>query len=479
MVELRIKIMLLVPVILCGGSGSRLWPLSREQNPKPFLRLTDGLSLIQHAFTKAGLVGNADQIITVANKELFFRVKSDFDELEELSNVKNTYILEPEGRNTAPAITMAALEAQKQFGDDVCLLVLAADHLIDGDEKFSQAITKAVELAKNNRIVTFGIEPTAPETGYGYIHFAGNEVKQFVEKPNETTAKQYVSSGEYLWNSGMFCFQPKLFLQELEQSRSDILQATTQAYEKANVQKIGDVTQIYLTEEFASIPSESVDYAVMEKSKNISVVPCQFGWSDVGSWTSLAEVWQKDNFGNAVKGEVIIKDVRNSVLYSDHRLIAGIGLEDLIVIDTDDAILIADRNQCQDVKAIYTQLKDSNHESYKIHTTAHRPWGTYTVLEEAEGYKVKRIVVYPNAKLSLQHHHHRSEHWIVVTGEAEVVNGDQTLHLTANQSTYIKQGDIHRLTNIGSENLVLIEVQCGSYLGEDDIVRHQDDYQRV
>lgn len=469
----------IVPVILCGGSGSRLWPLSREQNPKPFLRLTDGLSLIQHAFTKAGLVGNVNQMITVANKELFFRVKSDFDELEELGNFKNTYILEPEGRNTAPAITLAALEAQKQFGDDVCLLVLAADHLIEGDDAFRQAITQAASLANTHKIVTFGIQPTAPETGYGYIHYAGNDVKQFVEKPNEATAQQYLASGEYLWNSGMFCFQPKLFLQELAQSRDDILQASTQAYNNANVQTIGEVTQIYLNDDFAKIPSESVDYAVMEKSKNISVVPCQFSWSDVGSWTSLADVWEKDDFGNVVQGEVVIKDVKNSVLYSEHRMIAGIGLEDLIIIDTDDAILIADRHKCQDVKAIYNQLKDSKHEAYKIHTTAHRPWGTYTVLEEAEGYKVKRIVVYPNAKLSLQHHHHRSEHWIVVVGEAEVVNGDQTLHLTANQSTYIKQGDIHRLINVGTENLVLIEVQCGSYLGEDDIVRHQDDYQRA
>lgn len=469
----------IIPVILCGGSGSRLWPLSREQNPKPFLRLTDGLSLIQHAFTKAGLVGTMNQIITVANKELFFRVKSDFDELEELGNFKNTYILEPEGRNTAPAITLAALEAQKQFGDDVCLLVLAADHLIEGDEAFINAINTAAELAKNNKIVTFGIKPTAPETGYGYIHYTDNEVKAFVEKPDEKKAQNYLTSGEYLWNSGMFCFMPELFLQELANSRNDILATTQHAFNTANVQTIGDVVQIYLNDDFVKIPSESIDYAVMEASKNINVVPCEFSWSDVGSWTSLADVWDKDDSGNVIQGEVIIKDVKNSVFYSEHRLIAGIGLQDLIVIDTDDAILIADRNQCQDVKAIYTQLKDSNHESYKIHTTAHRPWGTYTILEEAEGYKVKRIVVYPNAKLSLQHHHHRSEHWIVITGQAEVINGKQTLLLSANQSTYIQQGDIHRLTNIGTDNLVLIEVQCGGYLGEDDIVRHQDDYQRV
>lgn len=472
--------MKILPVILCGGSGSRLWPLSREQSPKPFIRLTDGLSLIQHAYQKALLVGTTDQIITVANKELFFRAKSDFDELECDENYKNDYILEPEGRNTAPAIAIAALHAYQKYGDDVCLLVLAADHLIDGDDAFVSAIHQATQLAEQGKLVTFGIKPTKPETGYGYIQYRGNDVTQFVEKPNLTTAEQYLASGDYLWNSGMFCFKPNVFLQELKQHRPQMYQSAEKAYQTANKQVLEATEQIGLIkEDFSIIDDESIDYAVMENSDKIAVVPCDFSWNDVGSWDSLAEVMQKADDGNVIVGEANLKNVKNSMIFSQQRLVAGIGLEDLIIVDTDDAILIVQRNQCQDVKTIYNELKAKNHDAYKIHTTAHRPWGTYTILDEANGYKVKRIVVYPNAKLSLQHHHHRSEHWIVVTGTAEVVNGEQTLQLSANQSTYIKKGDIHRLINTGSEDLVLIEVQCGDYLGEDDIVRHQDDYARI
>lgn len=470
----------IVPVVLCGGSGSRLWPLSREQHPKPFLRLADGLSLIQHAFLKAGLVDNTEQIITVANKEMFFRVKSDFDELAGLAHYQNVYLLEPEGRNTAPAITVAALYAQEKYGDDVCLMVLAADHLIEGEAAFIAAVQQAVTLASQGKLVTFGIQPTEPETGYGYIHYQDTTVKQFVEKPDLATAQGYVASGEYLWNSGMFCFSPTVFLAELSQYRPDILAASKLAYQRANIQTIGHIEQVFLpVKEFIDIPSESIDYAVMEKSTKIGVIPCEFSWSDVGSWNSLAQLWETNDLGNVIQAEVMLNDVTNSIIVSENRLVAGIGLDNLIIVDTQDAILVANRAQSQEVKAIYNQLKADAHDSYKLHTTAHRPWGTYTILEEAEGYKVKRIVVAPKAQLSLQHHHHRSEHWIVVAGEAEVVNGDKTLTLKVNEATSIKQGDVHRLTNIGTVPLVLIEVQCGSYLGEDDIVRHQDDYQRT
>lgn len=472
--------MKILPVILCGGSGSRLWPLSREQNPKPFIRLNDGLSLIQHAYQKAHLVGTANQMITVANKALFFRAKSDFDELEFGDNYQNDYILEPEGRNTAPAIAMAAIHAQKKYGNDVCLLVLAADHLIQGDEFFIDAIEQATKLAEKNKLVTFGIKPVKPETGYGYIHYEGNNVNRFVEKPDLTTAESYVACGEYLWNSGMFCFKPDVFLTELALHRPAMYQSAISAYELSQQQASNDVEQVSLTQDaFGKLEDESVDYAVMENSQKVAVVPCHFNWNDVGSWDSLATAMDSTQEGNVIIGETLLRDVSNSMLFSKQRLIAGIGFEDLIIIDTDDAILIVNRNQSQDVKNIYNELKAQNHEAYKIHTTAHRPWGTYTILDEANGYKVKRIVVYPGAKLSLQHHHHRSEHWIVVAGKAEVVNGEQTLQLSANQSTYIKQGDIHRLINIGEEDLVLIEVQCGDYLGEDDIVRHQDDYART
>lgn len=472
--------MKLIPVILCGGSGSRLWPLSREQNPKPFIRLISGLSLIQHAFEKASLVGNANQIITVANKDLFFRAKSDFDELEFSDEYQNDYILEPEGRNTAPAIALAAIHAQKKYGDDICLLILAADHLIQGDEAFIKAIEQAKRLAENDKLVTFGIKPTKPETGYGYIQYEENTVKSFVEKPDLATADEYIKSGDYLWNSGMFCFRPNVFLEELKNYRPNIYELALIAYNTANRQVFEAVEQISLQyDTFAKLPDESVDYAVMENSQKIAVVPCDICWNDVGSWDSLADAMKSTDNENVIVGETILKDVSNSMVFSKQRLIAGIGFEDLIIIDTDDAVLIVNRNQCQDVKKVYNELKSQNHDAYKIHTTAHRPWGTYTILDEDNGFKVKRIVVYPGAKLSLQHHHHRSEHWIVVTGRAEVINGEQTLQLSTNQSTYIKKGDIHRLINVGEENLVLIEVQCGSYLGEDDIVRHHDDYARV
>ena len=472
--------MKLIPVILCGGSGSRLWPLSREKNPKPFIRINNGLSLIQHAYEKAHRVGNIQQIVTVANKDLFFRAKSDFEDLAFSEDCKNDYILEPEGRNTAPAIAIAALHIQQKYGDESTMLVLAADHLINGDEAFAQAVRKAATTADEGHLVTFGIKPTKPETGYGYIKYNDNTVESFVEKPDLPTATQYIQSGDYLWNSGMFCFKPTVFLQELQLYRPDIYESALQAYKQSIKTQLAEVEQILIDEAcFGSVPDESIDYAVMEKSTRVSVIPCEFGWNDVGSWDALADVLPKNADGNVESSECILKDVKNSLFMSDERLVTGIGVEDLIVIDTSDALLIVNRHHCQAVKTVYNDLKAKDHDTYKIHTTAHRPWGTYTILDENQGYKVKRIVVYPGAKLSLQHHYHRSEHWIVVTGKAEVVNGEETLQLNANQSTYIKKGDIHRLINIGTEDLVLIEVQCGYYLGEDDIVRHQDDYARA
>lgn len=472
--------MKILPVVLCGGSGSRLWPLSREMNPKPFIRLVDGLSFIQHAYQKAALVGNIGQMITVTNKELLFRAKADFEELAIAENFQNDYILEPQGRNTAPAIAMAALHAKRNYGNDVCLLILAADHLMRGDEEFIQAIKQAANLAAQNQLVTFGIKPHKPETGYGYIHYNGNTVNQFVEKPDLKTATQYLASGDYLWNSGMFCFRPEILLTALEQYRPTMYQGVIAAYEAAKVSNVADSQQIALQmDTFGALDDESIDYAVMENSDQIAVVPCAFSWSDVGAWDSLSEVMDKGDDSNVTVGDVLLKNSKGLTVFGEDRLIAAVGLEDLIIVDTDDAVLVINRHQSQDVKKIYNELKSQNRDTYKIHTTAHRPWGTYTILDEQAGYKVKRIVVYPGAKLSLQHHHHRSEHWIVVTGEAEVINGEQTLRLSRNESTHIKQGDIHRLINVGNENLVLIEVQCGDYLGEDDIVRHQDDYART
>lgn len=468
--------MKVLPVVLCGGSGSRLWPLSREQDPKPFVRLDDDLSLIQYAYQKASLVGNLEKILTVTNKELVFRARSDFDELE--IPFTHDCILESEIKNTAPAIALASFYAKARYGDDLCLLVLAADHKIGDDDLFVSTVKQAINLASQNKLVSFGIKPTRPETGYGYIHFEGSVVKKFVEKPDFDTAQNYVNSGEYLWNAGMFCFKPSVFLSELQKHRPETYELCQKIY--ATISASDDNSQLFVNSElFANLKDESVDYAVMENSDKIAVVACQFSWSDVGSWDSLTETLDKVGDNALIGEEHIIYDSENCLFFSKNKLIAGIGLKDLVIVDTDDALLVAHRSQSQEVKKVFNELKAKNHESHKLHTTAHRPWGTYTILDENVGYKVKRIEVYPGQRLSLQHHHHRSEHWIIVQGQAEVVNGEQTVQLGINQSIYIPQGNVHRLVNIGTELLVMIEVQCGSYLGEDDIVRHQDDYART
>lgn len=468
--------MRILPVILCGGSGSRLWPLSREKDPKPFVRLNEGLSLIQQAFQKASLVGNLGKILTVANKELEFRVQSDFDELQ--LSFDHDLILESEAKNTAPAITLAALHAKACYGEDVHMLILAADHIIEGDDLFIQAVKQAVDLSKEGKLVTFGIKPQKAETGYGYIRYENNIVKSFVEKPDLVTAQAYLDSGEYLWNSGMFCFRPDVYLDELKKYRPEMLAICQDVYDEMSFGNNCSKLSV-LADKFCQLADESVDYAVMENSDKIAVVPCQFAWSDVGSWDSLATSLAGESKNVLIGQEHIVYDSENCLFFAKDKLIAGIGLKDLVIVDTDDALLVAHRHQAQDVKKVYNELKNKNCDRHKLHTTVHRPWGTYTILDEGLGYKVKRIEVYPAQRLSLQHHHHRSEHWVVVQGKAKIVNGDKEEYLKPNQSAYIPQGNIHRLINVGSELLVMIEVQCGDYVGEDDIVRHEDDYARI
>lgn len=473
----------LIPVILCGGAGSRLWPVSREQHPKPFIRLADGQSLLQKAWLRGATLPDVAEMLTVSNRELFFNTEDEYREVAEIpanGELFNRYILEPFGRNTAPAIAAAALQTAEKHGEDVCLLILAADHLIADQTAFSEAVSKAMALAAQGRLVTFGIRPDRPETGYGYIEAEGNNVKRFVEKPDLKTAETYVASGNFLWNSGMFCFQAGVMLKEMHQHCPEILtatKATLAASRSAAGQGFGQIELDAMS--FNAVPDESIDYAVMEKSSNVAVVPCDIGWSDIGSWLALGDLTKADEAGNRVQGEAVLHGVSNCYIQSNDRMIGAVGIDNLIVIDTPDAILVAHRDHAQDVKHIYARLKAENHETHRLHCTVHRPWGTYTVLEEGRHFKIKRIEVKPGASLSLQMHHHRSEHWIVVSGMARVVNGPQELYVQTNESTYIPAGHQHRLSNPGMLPLVMIEVQSGEYLGEDDIVRFEDQYGRT
>jgi mannose-1-phosphate guanylyltransferase len=360
------------------------------------------------------------------------------------------------------------------------MLVLAADHLITDQAAFAGVVGKAVTLAAAGKVVTFGITPDSPETGYGYIEADGNAVLRFVEKPSPEKAREYLASGRYLWNSGMFCFAAGTMLREMEQHCPDILAATTACVEKSRTLQGGGSLQLELdAASFGQVPSISVDYAVMERSADVAVVPCSIGWSDIGSWASLSELADADSDGNRVEGQALLHEVKNCYIQSKDRMVGAIGIENLIVVDTPDALLIADKFRSQEVGRLYSALKAQGHEAYKLHRTVHRPWGTYTVLEEGSRFKIKRIVVKPRASLSLQLHHHRSEHWIVVSGMAKVVNGTNEFFVGTNESTYIPAGHKHRLDNPGIVDLVMIEVQSGEYLGEDDIVRFDDIYGRT
>lgn len=473
--------MKLIPTILCGGAGSRLWPVSRELHPKPFIRLADGQSLLQKAWLRGVALPDVAETLTVTNRELFFKTEDEYREVAgtQYKDLANSFILEPFGRNTAPAIAAAALQVAASHGEDTLLLVLAADHLITDQPAFAQAVAQAMRLAAQGKLVTFGIQPETPETGYGYIEADGNTVLRFVEKPSPEKAQEYVESGNYLWNSGMFCFSAVTMLREMQLHCPNILAATRACLEQSRRAQGKSYTQIELDPEtFGRVPDDSIDYAVMEKSKNVAVVPCSIGWSDIGSWSALGDLTAPDAQGNRIEGEVMLHDVSNCYIQSNQRIVGALGINNLIIIDTPDAVLVADRNRVQDVKLLYTRLKAQGHETYRLHTTVHRPWGTYTVLEEGPHFKIKRIVVKPAASLSLQMHHHRSEHWIVVSGMANVVNGDQEIFVNTNESTYIPAGHKHRLKNPGVVDLVMIEVQSGEYLGEDDIVRFDDIYGR-
>lgn len=473
------KNMHLIPTILCGGAGSRLWPVSRELHPKPFIRLDDGQSLLQKAFLRGANLPDVAEILTVTNRELYFKIEEEFAAINP-APLATSFILEPFGRNTAAAIAISALHIQKHYGNNALMLVLAADHLIANQTAFQIAVQDAITLALTGKLVTFGITPNEPHTGYGYIEAKGQQVIRFVEKPSLELAQTYISTGDFLWNSGMFLFTAEAILAAMQEHCSDILSATQTCFAASRIMQSDVSQQIILHEDtFRKIQDNSIDYAVMEKANTVSVVSCDMGWTDVGSWTVLSELITPDEQGNRLTGQVCLHDVNNCTISSETRMVGAIGLDNMLIVDTPDALLVAHQNRAQDVKHIYAKLKKAGHDVHKIHRTVHRPWGTYTILEESPNFKIKRIVVKPGARLSLQMHHHRSEHWIVVSGTAEVVNGGDSFLVATNESTYIPAGHKHRLSNPGMIDLVMIEVQSGQYLGEDDIVRFEDSYGRV
>lgn len=467
----------LVPTILCGGVGARLWPVSRDLHPKPFIRLADGRSLLQKAFVQGALMPSVKRIVTVTNRELFFMVE---DELRKVNQgaIHTSFILEPEARNTAAAIAASALHVEQTEGGDAIMLVLPADHLIADLEAFNRAVEQAVDLALGGSLVTFGVRPTSAETGYGYIESEGHQVLQFVEKPDSRTAQAYVDSGRFLWNAGIFCFRAAVLLAEMKIHCPAILDAVRASMD-ASVSTGGrGFSSIELDARFREVPSDSIDYALMEKSSRLAVVPCDIAWADIGSWNAFAALEAADANGNRIRGEVSLHDVRDCHIQSEARVVGAVGLRNLIVVDTPDALLVADKSQAQDVKKVYEQLRVRDHGTHRCHPTVHRPWGTYTVLDEGLRHKIKRITVKPGASLSLQLHHRRNEHWVVVAGTALVTNGSREFCLSVGQSTHIPVGRQHRLANQSEDELVLIEVQDGEYLGEDDIVRLQDRYGR-
>ncbi|MDO6592935.1 mannose-1-phosphate guanylyltransferase/mannose-6-phosphate isomerase [Neptuniibacter sp. 1_MG-2023] len=466
----------MIPVILSGGSGSRLWPLSRTQYPKQFLPLNSDLTMLQETVARLGIV---EHVSLVCNEEHRFLAAEQMRVINQPCSI----FLEPVGRNTAPAIALAALDAVNKGKGSECLLILAADHVIEDEAAFQAVVRKAEPLASEGMLVTFGIVPQHPETGYGYIQVSSEyaassafNIKKFVEKPDLDTAKSYLESGDFYWNSGMFMFRADRYLEELGKYRPDILQAC----EKAISTTAQDMDFIRVNAEaFSLCPDESVDYAVMEKTESAVVIPLDVGWSDLGCWSALWNLKDKDSKGNICEGDVIALETKDSLIMSKDRLVTTLGVSDLIVIDTPDALLVADKKCIQDVKKVVAQLKGADRDEAFQHREVYRPWGKYDSIDMGDRYQVKRITVKPGAKLSLQKHQHRAEHWIVIQGTARVTRGDEVLVVTENQSTYIPLGEVHCLENPGKADLELIEIQSGSYLGEDDIVRLEDRYGRV
>ncbi len=475
---------MIVPVILSGGAGTRLWPVSRSAYPKPFMRMGDGQSLLYKTLDRALRVADGAPVLTVTGRDYYFLTRDEYATHPTADLDRLPFLLEPAGRNTAPAIVLAALHALDQVGADATLLVLPADHLIRDLDAFAADARRAAALAADGWLVTFGIRPTHPETGFGYVRMGtaiagheGREVGAFVEKPNRETAESYVASGNYVWNSGMFCFRADALVAAAAQTCLDVLAAARvcHAGEKSHTSPVEFARELFLAQ-----PDISIDYAIMERASRVAVVPASFDWSDIGSWKAISDLdSEADADGNRVQGQAIIVESRNCYVQSDARMVAAVGVNDLVIVDTGDAVLVADRERAQQVKLVVDRLRASNHQAATFHTTVHRPWGSYTILEDGDDCKVKRLTVKPGHVLSLQLHHRRSEHWTVVRGTAKVRIGENEFLLEANESAYIPMNTVHRLENPTTEDIHLIEVQCGDYFGEDDIVRLEDRYGRV
>ncbi len=475
---------MIVPVILSGGAGTRLWPVSRSAYPKPFMRMADGRSLLYKTLDRALKLADGGTVLTVTGRDYYFLTRDEYATHADADLDRLPFLLEPVGRNTAPAILLAALYVLDQCASDATLLILPSDHLIRDVEAFAADVRRAAKIAADGWLVTFGIQPSAPETGFGYIRMGtevegseGREVAAFVEKPDQATAESYLLSGDYTWNSGMFCFRADALIAAAQKACPDVLAAARACH----ASEIGQASPVEFSREaFIAQPDISIDYAIMERAERVAVVPARFDWSDIGSWKAISEIEvEADADGNRVQGDAVVVESRNCYIQSDARMVAAVGVENLIIIDTGDAVLVADRDRAQQVKTVVERLRESNHPAAALHNTVHRPWGSYTILEDREDCKVKRLTVKPGHVLSLQLHNRRSEHWTVVDGTAKVRIGEREFLLNANESAYIPMNTVHRLENPTGRDIHLIEVQCGDYFGEDDIVRLEDRYGRV
>ena len=475
---------MIVPVILSGGAGTRLWPVSRSAYPKPFMRMGDGESLLYKTLDRALRLADGGTVLTVTGRDYYFLTRDEYATHPDADLDRLPFLLEPVGRNTAPAVVLAALHALEQCGADATLLVLPADHLIRDLDTFVADAQRAVALAGDGWLVTFGMPPSGPETGFGYLRMGaaiagkdGREVAAFVEKPDRETAERYLASGDHVWNSGMFCFRADALIAAAEKTCPDVLAAARACHASES----GQSSPVeFAREAFLAQPDISIDYAIMERASRVAVVPARFDWSDIGSWKAISDMdAETDSAGNRVQGQAIIVESENCYIQSDSRMVAAVGVRNLVIVDTGDAVLVADRERSQQVKIVVDRLRKDNHQAASFHKTVHRPWGSYTILEDGDDCKVKRLTVKPGHVLSLQLHNRRSEHWTVVNGTAKVRIGEREFLLNANESAYIPMNTVHRLENPTAQDIHLIEVQCGDYFGEDDIVRLEDRYGRV